>query len=545
MKKNKRLFAVGLLIMLLFCGLGARLVFLAVNLDGTEQAAGSTHGSYSLRLGEKRGTIYDTNLHPLVNETNEYLAVVSPAKDAARQLAALLPHVLNEETFFTLARQGKPYAVRVNAANISAEGVKVASLPVRYADQPLAPHIVGYINSDGDGVSGLEKAYDSLLKEGGGAITANVAVDALGRTLPGVQTVIAQNTEGQERSLVLTIDRNIQLAAQEACKKYLKSGAAVVMDAKTGDILACESVPEYSQQNVAKSVSGANSPLLNRAFSAYDLGSIFKICLAASALESGISPSLSYDCTGKIDVAGKNFNCHKLTGHGVQDMAQALSNSCNTYYINLGRMLGGEKILNMAGRLGFGKTEELAPGVEPSGGVMPTAQALQVPAALANFSMGQGDFMASPIQVARMMCAVANGGMLPGARIVKGIADGQGKILQAVKADAPTRAFSKEISDQLIQFLIETVDVGTGTPAKPAVGGAGGKTATAQTGWKVNGVLINQAWFAGFYPAQSPRYVIVVLSENGEAGGTSAGPVFKDIADYLAPYCGLVSAGPH
>ncbi|MDR3643508.1 MAG: penicillin-binding transpeptidase domain-containing protein, partial [Clostridia bacterium] len=402
----------------------------------------------------------------------------------------------------------------------------------------VAPHVIGYVNSDGDGVSGIEKAYDSLLKEAGGTITASFAVDALGRTLQGLSAEVNEE-KGSGSGVVLTLDKDIQAFTQQAALKYLKSGAAVVMDVKTGDILALSSVPEFSQNDVAAAISAANSPLIDRAFSAYDLGSVFKISLCAEAIESNIPTSMTVDCTGKIDVSGRIFRCEKLSGHGVEDMEQGLSNSCNIYFITLGRLLGGDKILDMAKRLGFGSTLELAPGLKPSAGVLPTAQQMKIPAALANFSLGQGNFMATPIQVARMISAVANDGLLPQARLVKGIVGADGKMTAIYAGTEPQSVFSSAISGELQQFLINTVDVGTGMPAKPDIGGAGGKTGTAQTGWVKNGKAIDEAWFAGFYPAQNPRYAIIVVSEAGKAGGTSAGPVFKQIADHLAPYCGL------
>lgn len=536
--KNKRMIILCTLILLLFAGLGTRIGLLSRGGIAGYGAAAAAHGTYSVRLGSDRGVIYDRSMQPLVNLSYVYMAAVAPAKDTAGQLMALMPHVKDDDALQRQMRQGKLFCVQVDTDKINAEGVQVVKIPVRYNDETIAPHILGYVSGDSDGVAGIEKAYNERLAQGGGDITASVSVDALGRTLPGLPVVIHQGGGGQD-GVVLALDKNVQIETRQACLRYLKAGSAIVMDVQSGDILACASVPEFSQNDVAKSVSGADSPLLNRAFSAYDLGSIFKITLCAAALEGGVSPSLSYDCTGKIDVAGKNFNCHKLSGHGPQNMATGLSNSCNTYFINLGQILGGTRILSMASRLGFGQTVQLAPGMTPSGGLLPTAEALRIPAALANFSMGQGDFMATPVQVSRMMCAVANGGTLPGVRLVKGICDENGRLLETLTVQTPKRVFSQEISATLRQFLIETVDVGTGTPAKPAVGGAGGKTATAQTGWKQNGVLINQAWFAGFYPAQNPKYVIVVMAENGKAGGTSAGPVFKDIADYLAPSCGL------
>ena len=151
--------------------------------------------------------------------------------------------------------------------------------------------------------------------------------------------------------------------------------------------------------------------------------------------------------------------------------------------------------------------------------------------------MGEGSLMVTPVQVACMVSAVANGGMLPTARLVKGIYDGS-KMVTEYPGAVPGRVISAQIAQQVSSFMIKTVDEGTGMPAKPTYGGAGGKTATAETGWIQNGKTINQAWFAGFYPAASPKYAIVAMCENGKAGGADAGPVFKYIADSLSQSCG-------
>lgn len=193
----------------------------------------------------------------------------------------------------------------------------------------------------------------------------------------------------------------------------------------------------------------------------------------------------------------------------------------------------------MANRLGFGSGMLLAPGMYSADGSLPQQSELEMPAALANFSMGQGNFLVTPIQVARMVCAVANGGLMPTPRLVKGMVDDRGNVSGSYENAVPDRVFSEDIANTVKNFMIKTVDEGTGMPAKPQNGGAGGKTATAQTGWIKDGQAIDEAWFAGFYPAQTPKYAIVAMCENGSAGGADAGPVFKYIADSLSARCGF------
>ena len=540
---RRRIRRAGLLLTTMALGIAGRLFYLSQG-GGASIAAGETHGSYVVTLGKTRGVIYDTNGKPLVDADSRYVAAVMPGADTAAQYAALAPHVTDTDSLSTKLSGRRPFTVEVDADTIAAEGVIVAKVATRYRDDSVAPHIIGYVNSDGKPVTGIEKALDPELSKGDGEVQAVFAVDALGRPLAGVAPTLRTKGGAGEGGVVLTLDRDIQIFTQQAAQKYLKTGAAVVMDISTGDVLAAASVPTFSQNNVGASVNAENSPLLNRLFSAYDLGSIFKISLCAEALENGISPDMTVNCTGSINISGRVFKCQKTSGHGVQNMEQGLSNSCNPYFITLGRMLGGDKILTMATRLGFGASVELAPGYKPAAGILPTAQELKIPAALANFSIGQGNFMATPVQVARMICAVAGGGVMPSPRLYKGTGDASGHVADAWSSGESKRVFTESIARQIQQFLISTVDVGTGKAAKPKVGGAGGKTGTAQTGWKVDGKTIDQAWFAGFYPADNPRYAIVVLSEAGESGGASAGPVFKDIADHLAPYCGFTTEPP-
>jgi penicillin-binding protein 2 len=532
--RKKRIIALFVIMLLLFAGVDVRIARLTLN-DGSVRTA-NTHGSYSLKINTSRGTIYDGKLKPIVNNGVKYVAAVSPQADAAVQLRALSAHVSDISVLEAGFEKGLPFTVTVDTQNINAVGVKVFTVPVRYAGDAVAPHITGYADSSGNGVTGIEKAFDDVLKKYTSGITETYAVDAKRRTLAGVTaaTVITGNSSG---GVVLTLDSDIQKSAQAAADKYLKSGSVIVMDVENGDILASVSEPGYSPLNVSSALKKTDSPLVNRVFKSYNLGSAFKIAVACAALESGIDKSFSYTCTGVVNVSGRDFHCEKLSGHGKEDMTLAFANSCNTYFITIGLKTGGEKILEMAKRLGFGTQTVFAPGLSSDAGTLPTEKLLSSPAAVANFSIGQGDLMVTPVQVACMVSAVANGGKLVTARLVKGIYDGE-KMVSEYPNAVPERVISETIADEVSGFMIKTVNEGTGMPAKPAYGGAGGKTATAETGWLKNGKAINQAWFAGFYPAESPKYAIVVMCENGTAGGADAGPVFKYIADSLAPSCG-------
>lgn len=532
--KGKRVVAMFFTMLFLFFAVDVRIYYLS-SCGGSVQAS-NTHGSYSLKITGGRGTVYDRNMLPLTNQSDKYVAVVVPNTEAAEQLKKLSSHVEDKTFLEASLKKGLPFTVTVDSPNINIDGVNIIKVQNRYNLNPVAPHIIGYLNSEGNGVSGIEKAYNDVLEKYTRTVTETFAVDAKHRALAGILPQVSSSGD-DSGGIVLTLDKKIQLYAQTAADKYLKTGSVIVMDEKTGDILAAVSEPEFSPLNVAAALKQDNSPMINRAFSSYNSGSVFKIAVASAALESGISSDYLYTCTSSIDVAGRSFRCENLISHGIENMPLGFANSCNAYFINLGLRCGGAKILEMANRFGFGKPTVFAPGINSDSGTLPSEKTLINPDAVANFSIGQGDLMVTPVQIACMVSAIANGGMLPTARLVKGIY-APGGMQTDYPGAVPDRVISQQIADTVKGFMIKTVNQGTGMPAKPVYGGAGGKTSTAETGWIKNGKAINQAWFAGFYPADSPKYVIVAMCENGKAGGTDAGPVFKYIADSLAPSCG-------
>lgn len=175
----------------------------------------------------------------------------------------------------------------------------------------------------------------------------------------------------------------------------------------------------------------------------YNVGSSFKLAVAAAALEEGISPAFSVNCVGGITVAGRIFYCHNRAGHQETDLRRAIEQSCNPYFVKLGQAAGGEQILGMAKALGFGRSTELAPGLTAAAGTLPTESDLQNLHELANFSFGQGKLTATPVQIAAMVSAVANGGMAVTPKLVLGTtADGQTVDYQ--QQPAAVRVFSEQ-----------------------------------------------------------------------------------------------------
>lgn len=180
------------------------------------------------------------------------------------------------------------------------------------------------------------------------------------------------------------------------------------MDAVTGEVLASVSAPTFDAQDVAASIRADDTSLINRPFAAFSAGSVFKVVLAAAAYEQGLD-WFTHDCTGEIVVAGQTYRCAQGRAHGEVNLRGALEESCNTYFIKLGQLLGAEAIRDEAEHFGFGTAVQIAPGLAAAAGTLPDAETLENPGQLATFSFGQGSLTVTPLQITAMMNTVANG----------------------------------------------------------------------------------------------------------------------------------------
>lgn len=510
------------------------LLFLRVFLVATGdelQSVAKSQSSYTLTVDESRGTIYDCNLQPMVNCENSYVLSILPSDEAAAAVAGALP--AEERTkVLTLFESGKPFLQKTDNPYIYAKGIDVFNIKHRYAEKQLAAHIIGHLDSEGKGAMGIERAYDDLLTANSGRLSVTYTVDALRRPLASIAPEVTRDNYENPQGVVLTIDKEIQQIAEEEGARMIQKGAVVVMEAQTGKIRAAASFPSFSPTDIAACLNDKNAPLVNRCFSAYNVGSTFKLSGLAAALEAGISTDYKYTCVGNITADTLNFYCHNRAGHGVLDMNGALEHSCNPYFINLGQQTGYDKLYEMAVRMGFGRADELGQGVKTASGSLPEMASLQNKAVLANFSFGQGELTATPVQIAKLVAVFANGGKMVYPSVVEGVSDATGtQVVVNYEQPQAYQVISQSIAETVKQMMVNVVAEGSGKNAKPIKNGAGGKTGSAQTGIYEEDKEIVHAWFAGFFPAETPKYVVVVLNEGMDSGGDYAAPVFKEIAD--------------
>jgi cell division protein FtsI/penicillin-binding protein 2 len=503
---------------------------ISINQSEYAQAAQSNN-SISLKVSTSRGEIYDCNMKKLVNTKLTYYAA---AKPSALAISALKPF-LNESKLSKITERmssGYPVCVEIPVSEINCGDITVLSVYSRYAENQIAAHAIGYLDGELSGATGIEKSFNNILSSDGKDCTVSFPVDARGRVLSGGTVTVKNNLSNSKRGVVTTIDRDIQALTEMAmAENKLECGAVVVLDIKTGEIKALASAPTYDPNNIASYLNDKNSPFINRALTAYSVGSVFKCVVAAAAIEQGGLENFEYVCTGKTEINGKVFHCHEDKGHGKINLSYAMAHSCNTYFINLAQRIQKERIIDIADKMGFGEETQLAADIVSAAGNLPDISELDSPAAVANLSFGQGSLLATPLQIAKMTACIANGGRIIEPSLIKSIIDDKGNIIQEKSDAVPEVVLPQSTADKVKKLLIYTVENGSGSFGRPDKTTAGAKTATAQSGIYKDGKELYNTWFTGFFPAENPQYVVTVLKENGESGSIDCGPVFKQIAD--------------
>ena len=427
----------------------------------------------------------------------------------------------------------------------------------------------GYAAGDVVGQGGLEWSYDRWLRGRDGV--AKVEVDAFGR--PKQNDPVAGGRLPQPGdTLVTTIDAKVQAKAEEALRYAIDlahsdgrykaaGGAALVLDVKTGEVIAMASFPTFDPDVWVGGISTkdykkladphANRPLLNRAIMEQKaVGSTFKVVDAIAGLEEGvISPYTGFFCDGsfKPPIAYDKtiWNCWSLDGHGSLDLVQAITQSCDVYFYNVGYLFyqrKGTELEDWAVRLGMAKPTGIDVPGEMAGRV-PTPDWRRsyfesevdqqwTPGNSINLSIGQGDLEATPLQLAVTYAAIANGGSIVRPHIGKKIVDAQGKMVRDLEAAKPRKVdISQSTLDVVRRGLYEAANSVTGTSAAVFAGypvRVAGKTGTAEVFGSDD-----YAWYASYAPANDPKYAVVVMIEQGGHGGSVAAPATRLIYDAL------------
>ena len=545
----KRACILGGVITLLFLLLAARIAMLQLIPDSTLKEAAFRQRVSGMDVERRRGNILDRNNIPFTNREIKYTALIKTACMPEAEERKKIFEAMNVEVPDGLSSKSMPVLLEISEdgrdalKSSDADWISVISSLERYGGDSLARHVIGYLNRrDQVGQSGIEKAYERVLRDnavfGIGTIT-----DAANDPIKGFGYRVKEWSSDSRLGIRLTLDYHVQKIVEEAMDKNGLSGAVVVEDVVTGDILAMASRPHFDQNAVEKYLDSSSKELFNKATAAYNLGSIFKIIDLAAFFENEEDILFGDDdknragedavqglCSGAVDLNGLTFKCYSyyVGGHGEIDLERAFALSCNSYFIELGQRIGYRRLLEMAQRFGLGcRTGILEQGIAEAAGNLPDINAYHSRADIANIAIGQGAILATPVQVADLTATVANGGIRNKVNIVDSIVDEKGRIVEKIKVSEGRRIISKETSDRIKEMMEAVTLNGTGTEAVTGYwGGAGGKTGSAETGSKD----VVHAWFTGYFPAAEPRYSVAVFAEDGRLGGRAAAPVFAAIA---------------
>jgi penicillin-binding protein 2 len=599
-----RIAVVGGVALVMFAVIFFRLWYLQVLSGDSYVAAAKDNRVRAIKVQAPRGEIVDRHGVPLVENRHSFSIKLSPDKlPAARadrhevyqrlgKLLGLRPARLQRRVERDLrllpyskptVKQdvGKNYIAYILERQDQFPGVEPESEFLRrYPEGMVGAHIFGQVGevnpeqlkdqryagvSMGDriGQAGIEAEYDRFLRGEDGA--ARVEVDALGK----LTRTLNREQPRQGKQLRLSLDLNVQRVAQQALAGGTGKGAFAVMNVQNGEVLALGSQPSFDPNVFTKPISkkkldalGSDElgkPLFDRAIQGgYPTGSTFKLITATAALESGlITPSTPLSDPGVLEVGGIKFENAGHVAHGVLSLVPALTVSSDVFFYQLGRDMNekGMPLQLWANRLGIGRTTGIdLPGESP--GRLPTPhwrntwfkkKLTDRPWSVGdniNLSVGQGDLLANPLQMAVAYSAIANGGRVMRPRLGLRIEDATGRALQQL--DAPTARrikISAETRNAIMEGLHGAASAPGGT-STPVFEGfpipIAGKTGTAERVGKPD-----QSWYVALAPYPNPRYVVAVTDEAGGFGADTAAPMTRRILAALfdVKETGLVQGG--
>ena len=495
------------------------------------------NSSYNLKVGLCRGNIYDCNKIPLVNETLEQYCAVFPSIDACNSLSKILPQdkLLNCIEYLN---SGKPFCIKLdNEINeISTKNLRLFKIPKRYPEKEdqIMPHILGYLSSSGEGICAIEKSFEDCLKNCTGEINISYKTNALGKIFKNKAISIRDSTYKHKGGVVLTIDKKIQRIVHDIAKEKMKKGTIIVSSVKNFEIKALVSMPEFDCKKIEESINKEDSPFLNRALQSYNAGSVFKLVTAMAFLEENFEGLENYNCESFIVAGNSCFHCANCRSHGKQDVKEALSNSCNTYFLNFAKYLNPEKFHRFCKNLGFGKSTKLAEDIVSQAGYLPNEEELKDLNEMALLSFGQGKLMVTPLQILSLINTIACNGEYKKPTLVLGLLNTELKFLEKFKSSPSKKVVSQKTVDEVKKGMKMCAEKGTGTLGKPENIEICAKTSTAQTGLKSGLRNVLQGWYAGFFPAKDPKYCVLVMMEDVESGGADCGPVFKEVVEKIS-----------
>ncbi|GAA5481864.1 penicillin-binding protein 2 [Haloferula sargassicola] len=445
--------------------------------------------------------------------------------------------------------------------SLEVPGVYIDVQPQReYPYNALASHMLGYVQQwkPGEIPDEAKRKYDHYIGDEKGTMGLEATLDEFLRGAASSKTLV-KNEKGQITALTdyrapeegatatLSIDARIQYLVTNTIRRAGRA-AAVVMDVNTGEVLAMASVPDYNPNDFIPTISPENwksynsnncTPLVDRTISAFTPGSTFKLGTALSGCLNGLA-TRSFSCDGYVSYGNYKPACwlwnQSRGSHGLLTLPQAIQKSCNPYFFKLGNTLGEERLVNGFTMLGFGRQTGIRLPAE-SPGSLPGSKAWKrfthknglTPGDIAQVSIGQGDSLATPLQLCSMVSCIANGGRYYRPRVVKEVVTHDGRKLIEDKPELRFDLIQEGVDPAQLELvrkgMWKAVNEAGGTAGRARIPGVelGGKTGTAQT--SDNGKPSHNAWTVAFGPFDDPKYAVAVLVQAGGSGGAVCGPL--------------------
>ena len=552
---HRRAIFISLVLVLWMAAIGARLVQLQIHQHDDLAARARSQQLSSIDTAPTRGQVLDRQGKELARslDTESFFAdpseIQSPESTATRiatitnqdraDLARKLSEAkeANKKFIWIVRRLEMQAATKLDALEL--QGVYSRKEPKRfYPNDSLAAHVLGFVGTDEVGLSGVEQFYNEKIRGEGGKVFLEVDRDHR-----AFESYEVQPQPGQ--TVVLTIDQVIQYRTEQALfgaveRSHAKSGTAIVMDPRTGEILALANAPAFNPNEPGKVSAEQRTNIAVQ--NVYEPGSTFKIVAFASAIEKGlIRPDDKIDCQmGSITVAGRLIHDHKP--FGVLTAAQALEQSSDVAAIKLGLLVGNDAMYDYTKRFGFGTRTGIDLAGESPGILRPVSR--WDPASIGSIAMGQ-EVGVTPLQMASAYSALANGGTWIKPHLVKELRTPDGTPIYQAKIET-RKALNPETAAALHNMLEGVTLHGTAKKAQIEGYTAAGKTGTAQKVDPKTHAYSKTKFigsFVGFAPVNNPAVVIIVVIDEPEGayhGGDVAAPVFREIAEQVLPELSVV-----
>lgn len=539
MRKRIKYFLI--ICILLFTYLTYRIFNIAIFKNEEYESRIESQSIETVNLNSGRGIIYDRNNIPLTDKRKTKVLLV-PKKVISGNFSNIsliknATKLTEEDIYKAVQNQLSSEIIEINIDYIDEDkidelkekNILVKEKTLRHSDDNLLTHLIGYVKkSENTGVSGIEKYMNDELRDSNkNYVSVFKAGDNKGG-LTYLKGSLEDISQKECKNLKLTIDSKIQDRVEKIMDKEENPSAVVISDIQTGEIISMCSRPNFNPNNISSYSNSTKGELQNRALSVtYPPGSVFKLVVLFAALDNNIiDENYRYNCTGSTQVGSGDevLNCNNLTSHGMENLEEAVANSCNTAFYDIAKRVGSEKIFEAIKTLHLDEKIDIGIDEEQNSSTPKDI-------ALSNLAIGQDKIEFTPLQINQMTQIIANNGMYKQLYIYDKIINNNKETLKTYERNKKEEIISPYTMTQIKRLMTSVSLIGTAKSLSDLEGGCGVKTGTAQS--SLNGKSISHGWITGFYPSENPKYAITIVVEGTENGNKSAVPIFKEICQNL------------